>query len=269
MAWLVAGLGNPGERYATTRHNAGRMVIDELARRGGAKFRKARFLPAEVAEVRVGEEAVWLVASALFMNGSGTSFAGIARRHRVEPAHLIAVHDEIEIPAGELRCKLGGGSAGHNGLRSLTQALRTPDYLRVRVGVGRPPGRQDPADFVLAPVGRPVQADLAAWVDRAADAVHTASAEPWLASGSPSATGRRAPRRRTGPLPGAGGEQQGGERGPGVQQVPPTPSLQHVSHPITSFVWSPESSGGGGCRPIGRRSMIQAPRYPGRGRTDG
>jgi PTH1 family peptidyl-tRNA hydrolase len=173
MAWLVAGLGNPGERYASTRHNAGRMVVHELARRAGARFRKVRFLPAEAAEVRIGGDPVFLVAATLYMNEAGTAYAGVARKHRIDPGHLIAVHDEIEIPAGELRIKMGGGSAGHNGLKSLTQAVRTPDYLRVRIGVGRPPGRQDPADFVLQPLGRTDATDVAIWVDRAADAVET------------------------------------------------------------------------------------------------
>jgi PTH1 family peptidyl-tRNA hydrolase len=171
MAWLVAGLGNPGDRYANTRHNAGRMVVEELARRSGSRFKKARFLPAQVAEARVGDAPAWLVASTLYMNESGTSYAGVARKHRIEPEQLIAVHDEIEIAPGELRLKLGGGSAGHNGLKSLTQALRTPEYHRVRIGVGRPPGRQDPADFVLQPIGRADAADVVIWVDRAADAV--------------------------------------------------------------------------------------------------
>jgi peptidyl-tRNA hydrolase, PTH1 family len=173
MTWVVAGLGNPGARYATTRHNAGRMVVHELARRAGARFRKARFLPAEVAEIALDGERVLLVASTQFMNESGTSYAGVARKQHVPPEQVIAVHDEIDIPAGELRIKLGGGSAGHNGLRSLTQALRTPEYHRVRVGVGRPPGRQDPADFVLEPAGRTAGPDLAIWTDRAADAVTT------------------------------------------------------------------------------------------------
>jgi PTH1 family peptidyl-tRNA hydrolase len=177
MPWLVAGLGNPGDRYATTRHNAGRMVVDELARAAGARLKKARFLPAEVAEVNEGGERVFLVASTLYMNESGTSYAGVARKHGIDPAHVIAVHDEIEIPPGELRVKLGGGSAGHNGLKSLTQALRTPDYHRVRMGMGRPPGRQDPADFVLEPIGRSHEADVAILVDRATDAVRSLIAE--------------------------------------------------------------------------------------------
>lgn len=173
MPWLVAGLGNPGDRYAHTRHNVGRMVAEELARAQGSRFKKARFLPAEVAEIVEGDECVFLVASTLYMNESGTSYAGVAKKHGVPPDHVIAVHDELEVPPGELHVKLGGGSAGHNGLKSLTSALRGPDYFRVRIGIGRPPGRQDPADFVLAPIGKKVEADIAIQVDRAADAVRS------------------------------------------------------------------------------------------------
>jgi peptidyl-tRNA hydrolase, PTH1 family len=173
MAWLVAGLGNPGDRYAKTRHNLGRMVAEELARTADARLKKARFLPAEVAEIRVGDERVLVVTSTRFMNESGTSYAGIARKQDVPMERVVAVHDELEIPPGELRIKLGGGSAGHNGLKSLTQALRTPEYLRVRIGVGRPPGRHDPADFVLAPIAKRDEAEIAGWVDRAADAVRS------------------------------------------------------------------------------------------------
>jgi PTH1 family peptidyl-tRNA hydrolase len=171
MTWVVAGLGNPGDRYASTRHNIGRMVVDELAGRRSARLRKVRFLPVEAVDVPVGEDRVWLAASTRFMNESGPSYAGLARKQGVDPAHLIAVHDEIEIAPGELRLKLGGGSAGHNGLRSLTGALRNDGYLRVRVGVGRPPGRHDPSAFVLQPIARADEADVIAWVDRAADAV--------------------------------------------------------------------------------------------------
>jgi peptidyl-tRNA hydrolase, PTH1 family len=173
MAWLVAGLGNPGDRYASTRHNLGRRVAEELAAAEGAKLKKARFLPALTAEIRVGDERVMLVASTRYMNESGPSYAGLARKQGIDPEHVVAVHDEIEIPAGELRIKLGGGSAGHNGLRSLTQALKTPDYHRVRVGVGRPPGREDPADYVLDPIPKRLEPDVVEWVDRAADAVRS------------------------------------------------------------------------------------------------
>jgi PTH1 family peptidyl-tRNA hydrolase len=171
MAWLVAGLGNPGEAYARTRHNAGRMTLDVLAKAHRARLKKARFLPADVAEIHIGSEPVWLVTSTRFMNESGPAYAGFAAKHAIEPEHVIAVHDELEIPAGELMLKFGGGSGGHNGLRSLTQALGTPSYLRVRIGIGRPPGRQGPADFVLQPIGKDAALDLAVSVGRAADAV--------------------------------------------------------------------------------------------------
>jgi PTH1 family peptidyl-tRNA hydrolase len=173
MAWLVAGLGNPGDRYAKTRHNLGQMVAQELARAGGVRLKKVRFLPAHVAELRIDDERVLLVTSTRYMNESGTSYAGVARKQDVSPERIVAVHDELEIPPGELRLKLGGGSGGHNGLKSLTQALRTPDYYRVRVGIGRPPGRQDPADFVLVPIGKKDEAEIARWVDRAAEAVRS------------------------------------------------------------------------------------------------
>ena len=177
MAWLVAGLGNPGERYAHTRHNVGRMVVDELARAHGVRLKKARFVPVEVAEIREGGERVLLASSTRFMNESGPSYAGLAAKHGIEPGLLIAIHDDLEIAPGELRVKLGGGSGGHNGLRSLTQALRSPEYLRVRIGIGRPPGRQDPADFVLAPVAEREQAELDAVVGRAAEAVRSLFAD--------------------------------------------------------------------------------------------
>jgi PTH1 family peptidyl-tRNA hydrolase len=171
MAWLVAGLGNPGDRYAKTRHNVGRMVVEELAGDAGVRFRKVRFLPVDLAEIRISDERVLLARSTRFMNESGPSYASLAKKQGVEPSRLIAVHDELDISAGTIRVKLGGGNSGHNGVRSLDQALRTPEYLRVRVGIGRPPGRQDPADFVLQPVGSRDEADLAILVGHAADAV--------------------------------------------------------------------------------------------------
>ena len=170
MTWLVAGLGNPGDRYGNTRHNVGRMVAGELARRAGERFKKARFLPVEIAEIREGGERVLLVSSSRFMNESGPSYASLAKKHDVEPDRLIAVYDELDITAGELRVKLGGSSS-HNGVKSLQQALHAREFLHVRIGIGRPPGRQDPADFVLQPIGKKLEADVAIWVDRAADAV--------------------------------------------------------------------------------------------------
>src|SRR5437762_5389505 len=161
MAWLVAGLGNPGDRYARTRHNIGRMVVEELARGEGVRLKKARFLPAELAELRVGDERVLLVTSTRFMNESGPSYAGLAKKHDVPAERIVAVHDELEIPPGELHVKLGGGSGGHNGLKSLTQALRTPEYHPIRVRIRPPPGRRDPADSVLDPVGNRLDAAMA------------------------------------------------------------------------------------------------------------
>jgi PTH1 family peptidyl-tRNA hydrolase len=171
MDWLVAGLGNPGEPYAKTRHNLGARVADILAHGADVRFRKARFVPVDVAEIRVDGERVWLVTSHRYMNEAGPSYASIARKHDVAPHHVIAVHDEIDLPFGAMRLKLGGGTAGHNGLKSLQQALRTPDFLRVRLGVGRPPGRQDPADFVLRPFAARELADAELLVDDGADAV--------------------------------------------------------------------------------------------------
>ena len=173
MAWLVAGLGNPGERYAQTRHNLGRMAVEDLALDAGASFKKVRFLPIEIAEVRIGDEPVVLARSTRFMNESGPSYASLARKRNIDPERFVAAHDELDLQPGVLRVKRGGGSAGHNGLRSLDRALGTPDYLRVRIGIGRPPGRQDPADFVLQPIGKKERADIEVLAGRAADAVRS------------------------------------------------------------------------------------------------
>jgi peptidyl-tRNA hydrolase, PTH1 family len=173
MAWLVAGLGNPGDRYARTRHNVGRMVADELADEDGERFRKVRFLPTETAEIRIGDERVVVARSTRFMNESGASYASLAKKQGIDPEHVIAVHDELDIPAGTIRVKLGGGNNGHNGLRSLDAALGTVDYHRVRAGIGRPPGRQDPADYVLQPIAKRDEADVELLVSHAADAVRS------------------------------------------------------------------------------------------------
>ena len=171
MTWLVAGLGNPGDRYAETRHNLGHMVVDELARRAGERFRKVRFIPADVAELKEAGERIVLSKSHAYMNESGPSFASLVKKHDVAPEQLIAVHDEIDLPFGAIRIKVGGSTAGHNGLKSLQGALRTPEFVRVRIGVGRPPGRQDPADFVLEPFARREEDEATVLVQEAADAV--------------------------------------------------------------------------------------------------
>jgi peptidyl-tRNA hydrolase, PTH1 family len=170
MTWLVAGLGNPGERYARTRHNVGAMVVEELAERAGERFRKARFVPADVAEIKADGERVVLVKSRTFMNESGPAYASVARKHEVRPDQVIAAHDDLDLAFGALRVKFGGSTAGHHGLDSLVAALRTPHFYRLRLGIGRPPGRQDPLDFVLRPLAYTEAEVVAVLIDVAADA---------------------------------------------------------------------------------------------------
>jgi PTH1 family peptidyl-tRNA hydrolase len=172
-AWLVVGLGNPGERYASTRHNIGARVVERLAERWGARFRKVRFLQAEAAEGKLGGETVWLLRPLSFMNVSGPPVASFVRKRRIEPGRMVVCHDEIDLPLGTLRIKRGGSTAGHNGLRSLVSALGTDDFIRVRLGVGRPPGRKDPADHVLATFAKAEREEAALLVERAADAVES------------------------------------------------------------------------------------------------
>ncbi|WP_018351732.1 aminoacyl-tRNA hydrolase [Longispora albida] len=172
--FLVVGLGNPGKQYAGNRHNVGFMVADLLAGRAGATFgRHARAPKAEVAEgrIRPGGPKLVLVKPLTYMNLSGGPVAALARFYKVLPEHVIAVHDELDVPFTSIRIKLGGGEGGHNGLRSMTQTLATKDYVRVRFGIGRPPGRQDPADFVLSDFSTVERKELAFFVDRAADVV--------------------------------------------------------------------------------------------------
>jgi peptidyl-tRNA hydrolase, PTH1 family len=171
VTWLVAGLGNPGDRYAKTRHNLGSMLVDELASRANLRLRKVRFVPVDAADFAESGERVILARSHGFMNESGPSYASLAKKQGVAPDHVIAAHDELDIAFGALRVKFGGSTAGHNGLGSLAGALRTPDFYRVRLGIGRPPGRQEPGDFVLRPFSRVETADVPLLVDLGADAV--------------------------------------------------------------------------------------------------
>ena len=170
MTWLVAGLGNPGERYARTWHNVGAMVVDELADRAGERFRKARFVPADVAEITADGERMLVVKSRTFMNESGPAYASVAKKHDVAPDHVIAAHDDLDLAFGALRVKFGGSTAGHHGLDSLVGAVRTPDFYRLRLGIGRPPGRQDPLDFVLRPFSKKEEEEVVVLIDQAADA---------------------------------------------------------------------------------------------------
>ena len=176
--WLVVGLGNPGPAYAGHRHNAGYHVVEELASRMGASFRAHRTGRADVVEGRLGMPGtpgprVVLARPRCYMNESGGPVKALATFYKLEPEQLVVVHDEIDIPFGSLRIKLGGGDNGHNGLRSLRSALGTGDFYRVRSGVGRPPGRQDVADFVLTNYSTTERKELPFLVDRAADAVET------------------------------------------------------------------------------------------------
>jgi peptidyl-tRNA hydrolase, PTH1 family len=172
--WLVVGLGNPGSEYAKNRHNVGFMVADLLAGRLGAKFSRHRRAVAQVAQARLGVGAdapqLVLVKPMTYMNLSGGPVAALRQFYKVPLAQVVAVHDELDIPYGQLRLKLGGGEGGHNGLRSLSGSLGGKDYLRVRFGIGRPPGRQDPADYVLSDFSATERKELEFLVDRTADA---------------------------------------------------------------------------------------------------
>jgi peptidyl-tRNA hydrolase, PTH1 family len=167
---VVVGLGNPGPRYAGNRHNVGSLVVDELAARVGGKF-KAHKGGADVLEARLGGRRVVLAKPRSFMNVSGGPVAGTTRFYKAAPADLVVVYDELDLPYGTVRLKLGGGENGHNGLRSITKSLATKEYHRVRVGIGRPPGRMDPADFVLRDFAAAERKELPFILDRAADAV--------------------------------------------------------------------------------------------------
>ncbi len=176
MPALVVGLGNPGPEYAGTRHNVGQMVVMELARRAGATLSSHKS-HARVATIRlpgVGGApgpSVVLGIPLSYMNLSGGPVAALAKYHSVEPTDVIVVHDDIDLPLGAVKLKRGGGEGGHNGLRDITKALGTKDYVRVRAGVGRPPGRMDAADYVLRPFAANERADARWMIDVAADAV--------------------------------------------------------------------------------------------------
>jgi PTH1 family peptidyl-tRNA hydrolase len=172
-AWLVVGLGNPGPRYAGTRHNVGARVVERLAERLGTRLRKVRFLPLDAGEATVDEQRLLLARPQTFMNVSGPPVASLARRRRIDPPHIVICHDEIDLAFGALKVKQGGSTAGHRGLESLAQALHTSEFHRVRLGVGRPPGRRDAADHVLASFTPADREEAALLIEEAADAVLT------------------------------------------------------------------------------------------------
>jgi PTH1 family peptidyl-tRNA hydrolase len=167
--WLVVGLGNPGPAYAGNRHNVGFMVLDLLAERAGGRF-SAHKGRADVVEGRLAGQPAVLCKPKTYMNLSGGPVASLRDWFKVPVDRIVVVHDELDIGFGVLRLKRGGGDNGHNGLRSITSSIGTKDYLRVRVGIGRPPGRQDPADYVLKDFAAAERKELGFHVDRAADA---------------------------------------------------------------------------------------------------
>jgi PTH1 family peptidyl-tRNA hydrolase len=167
---LVVGLGNPGPRYETTRHNVGFMVADILAARLGAGFKVHKKSGAEVTTGRLGGRSVVLAKPRVYMNESGRQVGPLANFYSVAPADVIVIHDELDIDFGRIRLKLGGGEGGHNGLRSVASALSSKDFQRVRIGIGRPPGRKDPAAYVLENFSSAERTEVPTILEQAADA---------------------------------------------------------------------------------------------------
>jgi len=166
--WLVIGLGNPGPEYEKTRHNIGQLVLDQLS--DGQKFtsHKSRM---EICEVKSGEQTLVLAKSRGYMNETGGPAKALLDFYKIEPTQVIAVHDELDLPFNALRIKQGGGDNGHNGLKSLIASFSTADYFRIRMGIGRPIGDQDPADFVLKPFSKDERKALGEFTTRGADAI--------------------------------------------------------------------------------------------------
>ena len=167
--WLIIGLGNPGPEYAGNRHNAGRMVAELLAARMGSSFRRHRSR-ADIAEGTLAGVPVTVGIARSYMNLSGGPVAALSDFYKIPPSRIVVIHDELDVPFGEIRLKFGGGTGGHNGLRSVSDALGTRDFFRVRFGIGRPPGRMDPARFVLRDFTAAERKELPLLIERAADA---------------------------------------------------------------------------------------------------
>ncbi len=175
--FLVVGLGNPGDEYAKTRHNVGAEVVEVLARRHGARLRKAKKELALVDEVRIGTSRVALAVPLTFMNDSGQAVQALARRFGVEPTQIVIVHDELDLSVAVLRVKNGGGLAGHNGLRSIKQHLHDDRFARVRIGVGKPQSKEQGADHVLNRFSKRERTEVDVTVELAADAVESIVAD--------------------------------------------------------------------------------------------
>jgi PTH1 family peptidyl-tRNA hydrolase len=177
MTWLIVGLGNPGPKYAATRHNIGFAVVDGLVAQLGARLARHKRAMALAAEGRLGApgsgESVVLVEPLSFMNESGGPVKALMGFYGVDAGHLVVIHDELDLPFGSIRTKLGGGDNGHNGLRSIRSSLGSGDFFRVRVGIGRPNGRQDPAEYVLSGFGSAERVELPALSERAGQAAES------------------------------------------------------------------------------------------------
>jgi PTH1 family peptidyl-tRNA hydrolase len=169
--WLIVGLGNPGAKYEATRHNIGFLVADELAARMGARSAMHKKARAEVAEGRLQNQRIVVAKPMQFMNESGGPTKGLLSFYKIPNEHLVVIHDELDLNFAQLRLKLGGGDNGHNGLKSLTSSFGTAEYFRVRLGIGRPMGQQDPADFVLKQFSKEEKKTLDEFIDRGADCV--------------------------------------------------------------------------------------------------
>jgi len=182
-SWLVVGLGNPGPGYASHRHNVGQMALAELAHRTTATF-KSHKANATVAEARLSPSGPKLILAKpnSFMNLSGGPVAALLRFYDLDAAQLIVLHDELDIPFDTVRLKSGGGHGGHNGIRDIAAAIGTPDFVRVRIGIGRPPGRQDAADFVLKPFTGAEREVLPSLLSDAADATELVITDGLLAA---------------------------------------------------------------------------------------
>lgn len=176
LVHLIAGLGNPGARYDRTRHNVGFDVVERVAERAGISLREKRF-NANLGSGRISGESVVLCKPQTFMNRSGDSVGPMAGWYKLPPEQLVVLHDDLDIPFGDVRVKMGGGHGGHNGLRDLVRALPSPDFVRVRIGVGRPPPRMDVASFVLERWAPEEAEQLDGIVERAADAVEAVLAD--------------------------------------------------------------------------------------------
>ena len=183
-AWLVVGLGNPGPTYERTRHNLGAVVIDELAQRFSSSLKRHKRALADVAEIKIGEHKVVIAKPLSYMNESGGPVKALATFYKVPLEQIVVLHDELDIALGTIRVKLGGGDNGHNGLKSIRSAFNSGEWHRVRLGIGRPPGNQDPSDFVLKPFSASEATDVAVLRENGAEATQKLITDGLLATQS-------------------------------------------------------------------------------------